>query len=129
MGMSFATLRSVLTSALAVLVLLSSAAKGQAPAFDELTRLRDENQRLRAENQRLRELLIKAQPAAPTANSRSTAPVTPPGATGFASPNALAHWLTVSSGKRHNSSCRYFKNGDGRPCTATEGTACKICGG
>lgn len=32
-----------------------------------------------------------------------------------------------STGKRHNSSCRYF--GSGRSCGATEGTACKICGG
>ena len=32
-----------------------------------------------------------------------------------------------STGKRHNSGCRYF--GSGRSCGATEGTACKICGG
>ena len=32
-----------------------------------------------------------------------------------------------STGKRHNSGCRYF--GSGRSCAATEGTACKICGG
>lgn len=32
-----------------------------------------------------------------------------------------------STGKRHNSSCRYF--GSGRSCGATDGTACKICGG
>ncbi len=32
-----------------------------------------------------------------------------------------------STGKRHNSSCRYF--GSGRSCGATDGIPCKICGG
>jgi hypothetical protein len=39
------------------------------------------------------------------------------------------HWLTSSSRKRHNSKCRYYKSGKGRPCGPTEGVACKICGG
>jgi hypothetical protein len=39
------------------------------------------------------------------------------------------HWITTSSGVRHNSSCRYFKNSKGRMCTPDEGRACKICGG
>jgi micrococcal nuclease len=38
-------------------------------------------------------------------------------------------WLTTSSRKRHNSTCRYFQNSDGRPCGPNEGTPCKICGG
>ena len=38
------------------------------------------------------------------------------------------HWLT-GSGRRHNSSCRYFKTGNGRLCTEKEGTPCKVCGG
>ena len=38
------------------------------------------------------------------------------------------HWLS-GSGKRHNSSCRYFKTGNGRLCTEKEGTPCKVCGG
>ncbi len=32
-----------------------------------------------------------------------------------------------STGKRHNSGCRYF--GSGRACSPNEGVACKICGG
>jgi len=32
-----------------------------------------------------------------------------------------------STGKRHNSGCRYF--GSGRACGPTDGVACKICGG
>lgn len=42
---------------------------------------------------------------------------------------AMSHWLTISSGKRHNSSCRYFKNSNGKLCGSTEGVACKVCGG
>lgn len=40
-----------------------------------------------------------------------------------------SHWLTTSSHKRHNSKCRYFKTGKGRPCGPDEGTPCKVCGG
>lgn len=41
----------------------------------------------------------------------------------------LTHWLTTSSGVRHNKSCRYYKNSKGRMCTENEGRACKKCGG
>jgi micrococcal nuclease len=40
-----------------------------------------------------------------------------------------SHWLTGSSNKRHNSSCRYYRKTNGRPCGASDGTACKLCGG
>lgn len=40
-----------------------------------------------------------------------------------------SHWITTSSGIRHNSSCRYYENSKGRHCGPTEGRACKICGG
>jgi hypothetical protein len=39
------------------------------------------------------------------------------------------HWLTLSSGVRHNSTCRWFKNSKGRMCGPDEGRACKVCGG
>jgi hypothetical protein len=39
------------------------------------------------------------------------------------------HWLTTSSHKRHNSSCKYYKSSKGRPCGPNEGTPCKACGG
>ena len=42
---------------------------------------------------------------------------------------ALTHWITTSSGIRHNSSCRYFKSSKGRMCPSTAGRACKKCGG
>ena len=41
----------------------------------------------------------------------------------------LTHWITYSSRKRHNSSCRYYQNSKGRAASSTEGIACKICGG
>ena len=42
---------------------------------------------------------------------------------------ALTHWITTSSGVRHNRSCRWYRNSNGRPCTSAEGRACKKCGG
>ncbi|MFC5049222.1 hypothetical protein ACFPK9_01130 [Rubritalea spongiae] len=39
------------------------------------------------------------------------------------------HWITNSSGIRHNKSCRYYRNSKGRACTKNEGRACKKCGG
>ncbi len=38
-------------------------------------------------------------------------------------------WMTSSSRKRHNSSCRYFQNSNGGPCEPDDGIPCKICGG
>ena len=42
---------------------------------------------------------------------------------------AKTHWITISSGIRHNKSCRYYRNSKGRMCTKDEGRACKKCGG
>lgn len=39
------------------------------------------------------------------------------------------YWITTSSGIRHNSGCRYYRNSKGRPCGPNEGRACRICGG
>lgn len=41
---------------------------------------------------------------------------------------AVTHWLSIS-GKRHNSTCRYFKYPGGSVCGATDGVACRLCGG
>jgi hypothetical protein len=38
------------------------------------------------------------------------------------------YWCTPS-GKRHNSTCKYYRTTKGRPCGPNEGTACKLCGG
>lgn len=43
---------------------------------------------------------------------------------------AQSYWLNTDSNVRHNSGCRYFGNTKyGRRCSASEGRACKICGG
>jgi hypothetical protein len=43
---------------------------------------------------------------------------------------AGTYWLNINSDKRHNATCRNFKNTKrGRFCIATEGEACGICGG
>lgn len=39
------------------------------------------------------------------------------------------HWLTTSSGIRHNRNCRWYKKSQGRSSGPGEGRACKVCGG
>jgi hypothetical protein len=82
---------------------------------------------LQSENQALRSALAN-QP-----NATVPTPVTTSAVTTGASPvppatQALNYWMS-STGKRHNSNCRYFGVGKGHPCGAQEGVACKICGG
>lgn len=43
--------------------------------------------------------------------------------------NTKSYWLSTNSNKRHNSTCRWYKNSRGKACPSTQGTACKICGG
>lgn len=96
---------------------------------EEAMRLREEAAVLRRENQQLRRLLAeKAENTGTNTVSRGSqaTPKAPGAAPGDP---ALAHWLSTLSGKRHNSGCRYFKTTEGSPCRATDGTACKICGG
>ncbi len=110
----------------------------------QLEKLKSENESLKQENQVLRKLVFEKQSSAPvqpvsspTPSSVSTPP--PPPVPSTPSPArvvppkpssaAVEYWITTSSGKRHNSGCRYFGTSRGRPGGATEGTACKICGG
>lgn len=108
----------------------------------QLEKLKSENAALKQENQVLRKLVFEKQSSAPaqpvsspTPSSVSTppptAPYTPSPARVVPSKpsSAVEYWITTSSGKRHNSGCRYFQTSRGRPGEATEGTACKICGG
>jgi len=46
-----------------------------------------------------------------------------------ADPSATGFWLTVSSGVRHNSGCRWYTQSKGRYCSGGEGKACGSCGG
>ncbi len=119
---------------------------GEKTEIDELIirieKLKSENAALKQENQVLRKLVFEKQSSAPTQ------PVTPPTTSSVSTPpptapstpsparvvpskpsSAVEYWITTSSGKRHNSGCRYFQTSRGRPGGANEGTACKICGG
>ena len=110
----------------------------------QLEKLKSENAALKQENQVLRKLVFERQNApqpqpvsSPTPSTVSTplTPTTPstPSAARVVptkpSSGAVEYWITTSSSKRHNSGCKYFQTSRGRPGVATEGTACKICGG
>jgi hypothetical protein len=127
----------ICTYAMFAAIFALSAAYGQSPApssagAPNLQQLKQENQQLKQENQRLRELLSQGNTKTRTAPvpqpAKTYAPQTA-AASGSTDQKALTHWLTTSSNKRHNSSCRWFKNSKGRPCRADEGIPCKICGG
>ena len=67
--------------------------------------------------------------AAQQPRSASPDSVTSPAVSDASPSDSQSHWITSSSGVRHNSSCRYYRNSKGRPCGPGEGRACKICGG
>ena len=81
-------------------------------------------ERLRAENAQLRR-----QPAPAPAQVQ---PLTGGGGTTKITPSQPAqaggYWIS-STGKRHNARCRFFGTSKGRSGSATEGVACKVCGG
>jgi hypothetical protein len=82
--------------------------------------------RLREENAKLRQGASTIQPlTGGAASGPSTAPHT-----SKAQPTESAgiSYRISTTGKRHNSRCRYF-NSAGRSCGANEGIACKVCGG
>jgi len=109
----------------------------------QLEKLKSENAALKQENQVLRKLVFEKQSFAPaqsvsTPSTSSVSTPTPTAPPSTPSParvvpskpsSAAEYWITTSSGKRHNSGCRYFQTSRGRPGSANEGTACKICGG
>ncbi len=78
---------------------------------------------LESENRELRRRLAQS-PATPPA----AAPAAPAARalTPSREPGALSYSIS-SSGKRHNSRCRYYN--PGFPCAPTQGVACKVCGG
>jgi hypothetical protein len=114
--------------ALVTAVLLMSVACGQsAPSSGSIEVLTKQVEQLRAENQRLRSLL--AEGVTPQGAQTAIAPSSATMLQRNADQQGLTHWLTLSSSKRHNSGCRYYRNSRGRPCGADEGIPCKICGG
>lgn len=92
--------------------------EGSAPS------LTTENRYLREENQKLREEL--AQGSAPAKGTKLAAATA---ATSAVTNGAVQYWVSHSSKKRHNSTCKYFKKSKGYLTTEKEGVPCKICGG
>jgi hypothetical protein len=108
----------------------------------QIQKLKAENETLKQENQVLRKLVFEKQSPAqtvaepqavtqPQATTKSAARVPP---ASYRQPAASStaqqgYWLTTSSNKRHNSSCRYYGTTKGRSCGPNDGIACKICGG
>ncbi len=80
--------------------------------------------RLREENAGLRR---GATPVVQTATG-GTSPGARPTPAPSAGDGGGGAYKILNTGKRHNSRCRYF-NSAGRAGSATEGVACKVCGG
>ena len=100
--------------------------------------LKAENDSLKQEIQSLRKLLAtgstspietksepKISPAKETVSPETASPET-------ASPETAittGFWLTTSSKRRHNNSCKYYKTSKGSECGPNDGSPCKSCGG
>jgi regulator of replication initiation timing len=133
-------MKTTTTTILAFLFLICAALPLYAADLSDLTydasdatviitdcdKLERENKLLRQENQKLRRLLSSRS----TSGTSTRETTTPPRSSVTGSQGQTqTHWMTSSSKKRHNSSCRYFKNSRGRMCGSGEGIACKICDG
>jgi hypothetical protein len=98
---------------------------------DEIAKLKAQVEALVKENQQLRQLLAQQPPsqraAAPTQVKDNNE--TKSGASVSEEKQSQECWITTSSSKRHNPTCRYYKTSKGRACTKAEGIPCKICGG
>jgi regulator of replication initiation timing len=125
----------VLASAALVFVSPLSHSQSSPSTAEEVAKLKAENEKLRIESRRLRQMLTQSQavpaaPAKPAAPLQPKIPASPAPATSPSTESAgLTHWITSSSGKRHNSGCRWYATTKGRKCSATEGSACLKCGG
>ncbi|HYX49745.1 MAG TPA: hypothetical protein VE843_08375, partial [Ktedonobacteraceae bacterium] len=88
----------------------------------QIQQLKAENAVLKRENETLKRSLAQAKSAAISNQSTVERPAQ-------SNANKGKYWMTISSGKRHNSACRYFMNSKGRFCGPDEGIPCKLCGG
>jgi hypothetical protein len=109
----------------------STTAYSQSESTDPqkiIAQLKAENEALKQEIQNLRKLLATG---STTTSEATTEPktATPTVSSTSETANSTGFWLTSSSKKRHNSSCRYYKNSKGSECGQNDGIPCKSCGG
>jgi hypothetical protein len=86
-------------------------------------------ERLRAENVALRTEIQHNKTGDAVRPQAPTAPAPKPALESEDATSAYASYWISSTGKRHNSRCRYYDSSKGRKGTSSEGVACKICGG
>jgi hypothetical protein len=93
----------------------------------KIAALEERIKKLEEENASLRKDLTSgaARSASVPAPTRSLAPTAPEREP--ASPATAGSYTLSSTGKRHNARCRFYAGG--KPCAATDGVRCKICGG
>ena len=125
-------------------VVTEKAAPQKEPSFSEsatIESLRRDNAALR---QQLQAQPVRVEKALPVEKptSRKSTDSNSQQAIGFAGPkeslsdfkdgddsSSKLSYTISSTGKRHNSNCRYFHSAKSRPCGPTSGVACKVCGG
>lgn len=105
---------------------ISSAAVSSEAMAARVRELESLVERLREENAALRQAAA-ARPAAAPAPVRSSAGFSSGDSSGGGEA-AVGEYRMSSTGKRHNSRCRYYSS-KGRACGPGDGVACKICGG
>ena len=108
-------------------------AESDVKAVSGMTReeLVKENLALKRENQALRRELVRqrgGEPAIDLSRVREKKGGAGEETNGKATDDG-GHWLSSEKQRRHNSKCKYYKLGRGRPCRKDEGTPCKRCGG
>ena len=108
-------------------------AESDVKAVSGMTReeLVEANLALKRENQALRRELVRqrgGEPAIDLSRVREKKGVAGEETNGKATDDG-GHWLSSEKQRRHNSKCKYYQLGRGRPCRKDEGTPCKRCGG
>ena len=111
-------MRHVICSVVIGIVLAVFAARGDGT--NVMQRLRTENDQLREENRKLREEMVQGKETRiETISNPAPSNVTAD----------VQYWITSSSKKRHNPTCKYYKQSKGYLTKDKIGVPCKICGG